>query len=263
MQRYEYAYFPGMCGCVGLIIQDTKQPDKFAIVHYLSFTNPESVLALIHKVFLSKDITITTFAGNPPEGYTVPEEFPKVAIDAANIKNSVVPKYDEALADLFGDRNYYLNALQNRYEVNYILKSLKNLKWNLIHIHNNTVSFSDNVFLNLQDKTLSTNLQVNVWRDDFTREELENPFTNTNRAIRDDLWSRLCEPYISRGNIIVTDKRSWEQYNKDCVNTLSANKTTLFYYTAGLTIAAAGVASFYKKATDANQLSSIPHNICG
>lgn len=234
-QQYEYALFPGMCGCVGYIISDNTQPNKIAIIHYLGGTDPDSILSFIRKNFLSKNISITTFSGNSGTDESMPEVFPTISPDAPTIKTSIVPAYDD---NPFSERNYFLVALKNRYETNYILKSLTDSQWTVFHEHNDTVSFGDDVFLNLNDLTLSTNLNVNVLRDDFTPEEEADIFFSPDSVHRDTFMGRINKFINGDRNIVVTDKRSWKQYSADCVGSLRKNKHLLFYCgAAALTVA--------------------------
>lgn len=238
---YEYALFPGMCGCVGLIISDDTRPDTIGLIHYLGHTDPNSVLGFINTYFKSHHITITTFAGNAPSsGKELFNELPVISPNGPTITISSLPQYDED--DLYSDRNYYLQGLRNRYEVNYILNTLSNNR-RLTHIHNNLVSFGDNVFLNLSDMQLSTNLNVNVVRDDYSEEDKKNPFFNANSVVQhDSLFGRFYD-HVIRGhnNIVVTDKRSWKEYAGDFMHKIYRNRNTLFYSGASLAIAVYGV----------------------
>jgi hypothetical protein len=216
--QYEYAYFPGMCPCIGIIIKDTINIGRMAVIHYLGGTNPESVLAFIKNYFPSECIEITTFAGNAPKGFDIPPSFPTISVTSPDIKRDTLPKLESTgFTGFMSGEDYYNVALQNRFEVNYILilKALCENDWSVAHIHNDTVSFGDNVFYNFKTLALSTNLDVNVIRDDFTMEEKKNPFFNPDMVAKDNLTGRLYKFWNGWSHIVITDKRSWTQYGSD------------------------------------------------
>jgi hypothetical protein len=211
--QYEYAYFPGMCPCIGIIIKDTINIGRMAVIHYLGGTNPESVLDFIKNYFPSQCIEITTFAGNAPKRFDIPSSFPTISVTSPNIKEDTLPKLEST--DFMSSEDYYNVALQNRFEVNYILKALYESDWSVDHIHNDTVSFGDNVFYNFKTYSLSTNLDVNVIRDDHTMEDKKDLFFDPDRVTKDNLAGRFYMLWNGWSNIAITDKRSWTQYSSD------------------------------------------------
>lgn len=243
-EKYEYALFPGMRACIGIIICDNKSPERKAIIHKLSGIEPESVLAFIQKNFLSKDITITTFGGNPTKDYVVTASFPSISSRSPTIKTALVPPLEK---ENFCARNFYLWALKNRHEVNDVLKSLEDLNWSVQHNHSDIASFDDDVYLNLQDMSLSINLSANILRDDCTLEQCENFFFNPNRVVqKESVWSFFYYfLVIGWGNIVVTDKRSWNQYAQDSISALTTNTTTVLHCSAGLILGLAGAYSAF------------------
>ena len=98
----------------------------------------------------------------------------------------------------------------------------------MTHINNNMVSFRDNVFLNLSDMQMSTNLIVNVVRDDYSEEDKKNPFFKLNSVVQhDSILGRFYDHVIhGSNNIVVTDKRSWKEYAGDVMNRIYNNRNT-------------------------------------
>lgn len=211
--QYEYAYFPGMAPCIGIIIKDTINIGRMAVIHYLGGTNPESVLDFIRNYFPRQSIEITTFAGNAPKGFDIPPSFPTIAVTSPDINSDTLPKLEST--GFMSNEDYYNVALRNRFEFNYILKGLHESDWNVDHIHNDTVKFGDNVFYNFKTFELNTNLPVQIICDEYTIEDKEDPFFEPNRVTKDSLAGRLHTFWKGWSNIVVTDKRSWTQYSSD------------------------------------------------
>jgi hypothetical protein len=217
--KYEYALFPGMRPCIGFIIKDNTQPDKMAIIHYLGITylggtDPNSVISFISKNFLSKDVSITTFAGNAPSKRDTLNELPEISTDSKHAQTHSLPEI--ASGDyLFSNEAYHITALRNRHDANYILKSLCDKGWNVNHKHNNTVKFGDDVFLNLSTLELLSNISIKAVRDDYTAEEAKNELVNKDYPYRNTLLGRFSRQWNGQNNIVITDKRSWGQYTRD------------------------------------------------
>ena len=210
--KYDYAYFPGMCPCIGVIIKSKEDPNHIGLIHYLGGTNPDSVLSFIKKYFAAKSLDIITFAGNAPTEFDIPKEFPDISIEGPDIKSNKLPKLEST--GFMSDEDYYNVALQNRYEFNYILKALNSSGHIVNHIHDSSVIYRDNVFFDFKTNNISTNLNVNVIRDDYTEEDGKNPFFLKDNVFKDNISGRLFKQW-NGNNIVVSDKRSWLQYSSD------------------------------------------------
>ena len=211
--KYQYVYFPGMLSCIGIITKDKTESGRMATIHYLSGTNPDSILAFIEGYFPDKNIEIITFAANASDDMDIPPNFPTISVTSPDIKNNTLPTLENPKC--MSDEHEYNIALQNRYEFNYILKTLKENGWDIEHIHNGRVEYGDDVFFDLKTQVLASNLPVTVIRDDYTEEQDKNIFFRKDTVIRDNLSNLLYRIWNGWNNIIITDKRSWAQYGSD------------------------------------------------
>lgn len=89
------------------------------------------------------------------------------------------------------------------------------------------MNYRDNVFYNLKTLTLSTNLDVNVIRDDFTMEEKKNPFFDPKIVTQDNVIGHPYRHWNGWPNIVITDKRSWTQYSFDLSDQVARYYTSL------------------------------------
>jgi hypothetical protein len=236
-KQYEYILFPGMCECVGLVIKDKNDSEKIGAIHYVGKTNPESIVSFILKYFPNSELDIASFAGNAcDENKLNLPSISSVSDIRSTIKSDHVFQRSLSLKDIELDvEEPELIALRNRYEVSYVLTVLKEKGYKIKHNFCDAVSYGSNVFLDLKDFSLSSNLNVEVVRDDISEKDKANKFFEPNRldshisgvlhnylnTCTNNLYKDIGFYNIKCTDVYISDKRSWKAYVSD-KNTSSA-----------------------------------------